>query len=77
MTKRFLVYSNDANFGVFEAEDEQGAIDACAREAGYESERDMVQQLEQASTLIAKMVNPVPTWVIEVRDEDGTLLGCI
>jgi len=54
MTKQFLVYSNDASFGVFEAEDEQGAIDACAREAGYESERDMVRRLNEASTLIAK-----------------------
>jgi hypothetical protein len=56
MTKRFLVYSNDASFGIFEAEDEQQAIDACAREAGYESERDMIRQLNGASTLIAKVV---------------------
>jgi len=53
MTKRFEVFANDLSFGIYEAETEQDARDACARDAGYESEADMVERLEQPSQLKA------------------------
>jgi hypothetical protein len=54
MMKRFVVFSTDTILGAFEAEDEQQAIDACAREAGYESEHDMARQLNEARPLAAE-----------------------
>ena len=53
MTKRFEVFANDLSFGIYEAETEQDARDACARDAGYESEANMVENLEQPSQLKA------------------------
>ena len=54
MSKKFTVWANDVVFGEYEADDEQGALDACARDAGYESEAQMVETLEQSSELLAK-----------------------
>ena len=53
MTKRFEVFANDLSLGIYEAETEQDARDACARDAGYESEANMVERLEQPSQLKA------------------------
>ena len=53
MIKQFQVEANAAVFGVYEAEDAQGARDACAVDAGYKSEADMDAQLGQASELVA------------------------
>ena len=50
----YTVWANDVVFGTYSAENEQGARDACARDAGYKSERDMVEMLEQPSELQAK-----------------------
>lgn len=53
MTKQFQVEANGIVFGIYEAQDAQGARDACAVEAGYKSEADMVARLEQDSELVA------------------------
>lgn len=53
MSKQFEVFANDVTFGIYEAEDAQGARDACAVDAGYQSEADMVKQLERPSELVA------------------------
>lgn len=50
---KYSVSANGVEFGVYEADDAQGARDACAVDAGYKSEADMVEQLEQASELVA------------------------
>lgn len=51
--KRFTVEANGVVFGEYEANDAQGARDACASDAGYKNEADMVNQLEQKSELTA------------------------
>ena len=56
MTKQFQVEANGTVFGIYEADDAQGARDACAVAAGYKSEADMVSQLERPSELIATEV---------------------
>lgn len=48
---KYEVSANGSVFGVYEADDEQGARDACARDAGYKSEAEMVVRLEQPSEL--------------------------
>jgi len=58
MSKKFTVWANDGVFGPYEADDEQGARDACARDAGYDSEAQMVETLEQQSELRAKDYDP-------------------
>jgi len=58
MSKKFTVWANDIVFGSYEADNEQGARDACARDAGYESEAQMVETLEQPSDLQAKDYDP-------------------
>ncbi len=54
MTK-YTVSANGTEFGQYEADDEQGARDACARDAGYASEKEMVQRLDQPSDLVAEV----------------------
>lgn len=49
----FHVYANNST-GIFEAENEQAARDAFARDAGYKSEVDMEKQLKQPSEIIAE-----------------------
>lgn len=53
---RYRVSANGHDFGVYCAESEQGARDACAQDAGYESESEMVSRLERPSDLIAELV---------------------
>lgn len=49
----YQVSANGTIFGTYEAQDPQAARDACAVDAGYKSESDMVDQLEQPSELLA------------------------
>ena len=51
---KFTVWANSEVFGPYEAEDEQGARDACARDAGYKSELDMEIQIGEPSDLQVK-----------------------
>ena len=44
--KDYKIYANGFNMGVFQAEDEDDALEAYAQEAGYESFADMNEQLE-------------------------------
>ena len=53
---RYRVTANDSDFGVYEADSKQGALDACAQDAGYESESEMVSRLERPSDLVAELV---------------------
>jgi hypothetical protein len=53
---KYQVSANGTEFGIYEATDEQGARDACAQDAGYKSEADMVAKLEQPGELIAELV---------------------
>lgn len=55
---KWTVWANSGVFGPYEANDEQGARDACARDAGYESEEQMAETLEQPSELQAKEYDP-------------------
>ncbi|WP_326526708.1 hypothetical protein [Dokdonella sp.] len=55
---KWTVWANSGVFGPYEANDEQGARDACARDAGYESEEQMAETLEQPSDLQAKEYDP-------------------
>ena len=53
MTSKFHVYANAADFGIIEADDEQQARDFAAQMAGYRSEADMAERLEQPSEIVA------------------------
>ena len=44
--KKFKVFANNFDMGIFEGEDESAALEAYAQEAGYESVADMDEQLE-------------------------------
>lgn len=50
---KFQVSANGQVFGIYEGETEQDARNACAADAGYKSEADMVAQLEEPSELVA------------------------
>ena len=54
-----MIYEVSANgtiFGLYQGYDEQAARDACARDAGYSSEDDMVDRLEEPSGLEARLI---------------------
>jgi hypothetical protein len=53
MTKQYEISANGMICGVFTADSEQAARDLAAQDAGYKSEADMVDQLEQPSELVA------------------------
>ena len=55
-TGKYQVEANGHVYGIYEADTAQAARDLCAVDAGYKSEADMVDQLEQASELIATEV---------------------
>lgn len=44
--KKFTVYANGFNMGVFEAENQDAALEMYAQDAGYHSFADMHEQLE-------------------------------
>ena len=50
---KYEVSANGTVFGIYKADDEQGARDLCAQDAGYKNEEDMVKRLEQPSELEA------------------------
>jgi hypothetical protein len=53
-TQQYQVQANGRVFGTYLATDEQEARDLCAIDAGYQSESDMQDQLEQVSELVAR-----------------------
>ena len=57
MSKKFQVEANGTVFGVYAADDAQAARDACAADAGYESEADMAVRLGRPSELVATELN--------------------
>lgn len=63
MSKQYRVSANHLVCGIFKADDEQGARDLAAQDAGYDSEADMVEQLEQDSELT----------VVDLAAEFGTV----
>ena len=70
--------SVDGRFlGRYRVASSQAARDACARDAGYESEADMVSRLEQPSGLVAAEVDPgrVLAWRIVDMADDAYLSG--
>lgn len=69
--KKFEVSANGQVFGVYAASCEQAARDLCARDAGYKDEADMVDQLEQASELVAVEVEEWAAW--EDGEKDGAV----
>lgn len=60
---QYRVFANGTDFGIYSAEDEQGARDACARDAGYASEIDMMRRLDAPSDLEATRVTRVVTFL--------------
>jgi hypothetical protein len=50
---------NGRSFGIYLAADAQAARDACAIDAGYRSEAEMVEQIDQPSELVARDVTNV------------------
>lgn len=66
---QFEVSANGQVFGIFAASSEQAARDLCAREAGYKDEADMVDQLEQASELVAVEVEEWAAWEDGKKDD--------
>jgi hypothetical protein len=58
--KRYQVLAcRGRSFGIYLAADEQGARDACAQGAGYDSEADMIAQIDQPSELVARDVTDI------------------
>ena len=51
---KYKASANGIVFGIYEAESEQAARDLCCIDAGYLSEKDMAERLEQPSELVAK-----------------------
>lgn len=50
---KYEISANGTVFGIYEAETEQQARDLCAQDAGYDSESEMIERLEQPSELEA------------------------
>lgn len=81
--KKYQVSANGTIFGVYAAEDDQGARDACAQDAGYADEKDMEARLEQESALVAvpvaeaiEMALPCGFWAQGTEaDPDPAKLG--
>ncbi len=53
---KYEVSANGHSFGIYDAHIEDEARDLCAQEAGYESEFEMVNRIDQPSELIAKLI---------------------
>lgn len=66
---KYTVSANGTTFGTYEADNEQDARDAGARDAGYQREAHMVEMLEQPSDLQAKKYEPE---VRIVADEENS-----
>jgi hypothetical protein len=59
MNRYQVLARNGRSFGIYLAADEQGARDACAQGAGYDSEADMIAQIDQPSELVARDVTDI------------------
>jgi hypothetical protein len=66
---KYEVSANDAVFGIYVAENEQHARDICARDAGYDSEAEMIDSLERPSELRATEVEEWSAWVDGNKDD--------
>ena len=66
---QFQVSANGTDFGIYEAYTEQAARDACAVDAGYDSESDMTSRLDAKSELQAVEVQAWEAWIDGHRDE--------
>jgi hypothetical protein len=53
---KYNVYANAIEFGIIEAGSEQEARDKAAQMAGYESEADLEERLDQSSEIVAEEV---------------------
>jgi len=77
---KFQVSANGQVFGFYESETAQDARNACAVDAGYKSEADMVAQLEQPSELEASEIALAEVYAsnysqfIESIDPDGAFV---
>lgn len=60
---QFQVSANGTDFGLYEADTEQAARDACALDAGYDSESDMASKLDAKSELQAVEVEAWEAWI--------------
>jgi hypothetical protein len=60
---QFQVSANGTDFGIYEADTEQDARDACAVDAGYDSEADMAAKLDAKSELQAVEVEAWEAWI--------------
>lgn len=56
MSMKFQVEANGSPYGVYEANDEKGARDAAARDAGYKSAAHMIARLQGSCELTATEV---------------------
>jgi hypothetical protein len=56
MITKFEISANGTVFGTYEGATEQQARDACAIDAGYKSESDMVAKLEAPSEFVVVQV---------------------
>ena len=81
--RTFSIHANGQDFGTYEASDAQGARNACAIDAGYSDEADMIAQLKQPSDLVARATtftyekvtyNSVKGWIVTMR-VDGVFAG--
>lgn len=54
--KKFKIFANGFNMGIFEGEDERAALEAYAQEAGYQSFEDMNEQLESEKPDVYEVV---------------------
>ena len=70
----YAVYANAADFGLIEASDAQEARDIAARMAGYESESQMAETLEQPSEIVAKLITEegIPAGAVAYKYADPT-----
>lgn len=67
--KQFEISANGHVFGIYAASSEQAARDVLAREAGYDDEADMMDQLGQASELVAVEVEEWVAWEDGKKDD--------
>jgi hypothetical protein len=58
----YEVSANGIVFGVYEADSEQAARDACAQDAGYDSEADMIERNDSPSELVATLTSSKHEW---------------
>ena len=63
------VSANGCVVGIYDAVDAQGARDACAVDAGYESEAEMVALIGYPSDLVANEVQTWEAWLDGERDQ--------